>query len=113
MTQLSLEAAISARDEAMETIEKNAGELFRERAKAFVLNYLREHGEKPGEDITDACVKAGIVPHDDRAFGPVYMALARKGLIEKCGLVVRRRGHGTTGGNVWRLTVKGKEDTNA
>jgi hypothetical protein len=51
---------------------------------------------------------AGIVPHDCRSFGPVYMKLARKGLIEKCGTIPRRHGHGTAGGNVWRLVYKTK-----
>ena len=104
MTQLTLTLteAIKLRDQAMEVIEQHASETFQDQALAFVLSYLTVHGETSGEVLTDACKQAGIVPHDDRAFGPIYMKLSRKGLIEKCGLVVRRRGHGTAGGNVWR-----------
>lgn len=105
MTQLTIDQALTARDEAMASVAKNAGALFRESARTFVLDYLREHGATPGEVLTDACESAGIVAHDSRAFGPVYMSLSRQGLIEKCGTVARTRGHGTAGGNVWRLVA--------
>ena len=87
-----------------QTVEKHAGELFRDAAKAFVLTYLKLHGATAGEVLTEACCQAGIVPHDTRAFGPIYMTLARQGVIEKCGSVARRLGHGTAGGNIWRVT---------
>jgi hypothetical protein len=93
----------ASRDEAMRAIVEYAGQRFLEQAKKFVLRYLAAHGESSGEDITDACVAAGITPHDERAFGPVYMSLARKGLIVKAGMTIRRKGHGTAGGNIWRL----------
>ena len=48
------------------------------------------------------CKAAGIVPHLDQAFGPVYAALARQGLIVRTGYAPRRRGHGSPG-PVWRL----------
>lgn len=76
---------------------------FRERAHAFVLGYLAQHGPSAGEDITDAAVMAGIKPAELRAFGPVYATLARRGLIACVGYCARRRGHGTAGGRVWRL----------
>jgi hypothetical protein len=76
---------------------------FRARAERFVLDYLRFFGPKSGEDITDAAIKAGIVPTDLRAFGPIYMGLARSGRIVKDGYCQRRRGHGTSGGVIWRL----------
>lgn len=69
--QLTLDGAFKKRDEAMAKVEANAelrSHNFSERAQAFVIWYLRQHGKSPGEDITDACRKAGIVPHDDRAF---------------------------------------------
>ncbi len=80
---------------------------FTERASAFVLGYLREHGATAGEVITDAAVLAGITAHDTRAFGPVYASLARKGLIVTVGYCMRRRGHGTSGGRVWGLAQHG------
>lgn len=97
------------RDDAMDRVEKKAGLQFRIDAGAFVLRYLRLHGESSGEDITDACKEAGIVPHNDRAFGPVYMALSRQGIIEKCGTAARRKGHGTSGATIWRLFEQGDE----
>lgn len=94
-----------ARDRAMGLVAANAESRapgFAALARAFALAYLRERGDSSGEAITDACKAAGVVPHDDRAFGPVYAGLARDGLIERVGHVARRKGHGTAGGNVWR-----------
>jgi hypothetical protein len=93
------------RDDAMTRVESaaNLWAPFSERAEAFVLNYLRNHGDTAGEVITDACKAAGIRPHDDRAFGPVYMRLARRGEIRKVGTCARHKGHLTAGGNVWGL----------
>ena len=102
-------SAIEERDAGMELVEKNAGIQFRIDVGAFVLRYLRLHGESSGEDITDACKQAGIVPHEDRAFGPVMMALSRKKIIEKCGTAARRKGHGTSGATIWRLYEQGDE----
>lgn len=91
------------RDEAMRAISAHAGQRFRREAEEFVLAFLRRNGETPGEFITDACKAEGIVPHDDRAFGPVYCALAKAGKIIKVASCQRRKGHGTNGGIVWRL----------
>ena len=99
--------ALAARDEAVTQVAAHAEEHapgFAERARRFVLDYLAMHQRADAETITDACVAAGIVPHDLRAFGPVYLALARDGLIVKVGHSPRRRGHGTAGGNVWTLS---------
>lgn len=78
---------------------------FRERAAAFVLGYLQQHGTSSGELITDAAKLAGIKPADDRAFGPVYATLARAGKIVAAGFCARRKGHGTAGGRLWRLAA--------
>ena len=94
------------RDEAMERVAANAEDScpgFAERARAFVLDYLAEHGPTSGERLTDACKAAGLVPHDDRAFGPVYHALARERKIERIGWALRAKGHGTGGGSIWGL----------
>jgi hypothetical protein len=77
---------------------------FAAHARAFVLEYLARHGAASGEAVTNACKLAGIRPHDDRAFGPVYFALVRAGLIRKVGACLRTKGHGTSGGNIWALT---------
>lgn len=72
-------------------------------AAHHIIRYLEEHGESSGEDITDSCKKAGITPHDDRAFGAVYAALSRNKLIGQVGFCLRRKGHGTAGGRIWGL----------
>lgn len=105
MTETLFEyAAQLARDAGMAAVSQNAGEQFRQDAKSFVLDYLRTHGPTAGEDLTDACWKAGIRAHDSRAMGPVFMSLCRKGLIEKAGTAVRRKGHASDGGKIWKLT---------
>lgn len=76
---------------------------FRERAEAFVCGYLKQHGVSSGELVTDAAKLAGIKPPDDRAFGPVYKSLARRGLIAQAGWCLRRKGNCTGGGRLWRL----------
>lgn len=94
------------RDEALRRVAERAEAArrgFLEAARTFVRRYLAEHGATSGEVLTLACKKAGIAPHDDRAFGPVYLGLVRDGVIEKVGTVRRERGHGTAGGNVWSL----------
>ncbi len=100
-----LDAVLRERDDAMAQVEQHAEDRhpgFQDEAMAFVVAYLRG-GPASGEAITNACKLAGIVPHDDRAFGPVYMALAKQDRIEKVGTVARQRGHGTAGGNLWAL----------
>jgi hypothetical protein len=102
----STERAVAMRDAALVSVEQRAEREepgFAERAKKFVVEYLREHGSAPGEQITDACIAAGIQPGELRAFGPVYMSLSRSGVIVKVGLCQRKRGHGTSGGNIWAL----------
>ena len=77
---------------------------FRERASAYILAYLEAHGPTSGEELTDNCKQAAIIPPqgmDDRAFGPVYQRLAQANQIRVCGSTTRRRGHGTSGGRVW------------
>src|SRR5215471_1470228 len=93
------------RDRAMQQVGQHAEDYepgFGSRAADLILRLL-ESGPMSGEDLSLACKHAGVKPHDDRAFGPVYMVLARRGFIEKVGIVQRRRGHGTSGGNVWKL----------
>lgn len=76
---------------------------FTERARAFIVQYLQDHGTTSGEVITDAAKQAGLQPPDDRAFGVAYAGLARRGVIECAGFCLRRKGRGTAGGRLWRL----------
>lgn len=91
------------RDKAMAQVEENAGSGFMARAKEFMLDYFEVNGEMPGEDASDACIKAGIEPHDQRAFGPVFKALIKAKKIERVGFCLRKKGHLTGGGSVYRI----------
>jgi hypothetical protein len=94
------------RDAAMEGVEtaaERARRMFAADAGAFVVRYLQIHGPTAAEVLTRQCRAAGIVAHDDRAIGPVFMRLARAGVIVKVGSVRRERGHGTAGGNIWAI----------
>lgn len=101
--------AEAERDAALDGVAANAGSVFLAKAMQFTLGYLSEHPSASGEDITLACKAAGIIPHDDRAFGHVYRRLSKFGQIEKCGFTPRKRGHLTSGGNVWRLAAHQEE----
>lgn len=104
-SQPPLKEAVRERDRSMRQVQVNAGAEFSRAARAFVLQYLALHSEASGEDITDACKAAGIVPpNDDRAFGPVFMRLIRDQLIAKTGECIRRKGHASAGGKLYALT---------
>lgn len=105
--QPPMSVAIKRRDTILAKVQESAGAEFSRLAAEFILNHLREHGPTPGEDITDACKAAGIAPlKDDRSYGPVYLALARKGLIVKNGHCQRRKGHSCNGGIQWAINTK-------
>lgn len=72
-------------------------------AREFILRYLSGRDQASGEDITTAAKDSGIQHLDDRAFGPIFMSLAKRNQIEKCGTCLRKKGHGTSGGTLWRL----------
>lgn len=106
---LDLATAETLRDRGMLQVAQHAEAHrpnFGDDARAFVLRYLEQHGPTSSEVLTAACLKAGISPPDDRAFGPVYLTLSRRGLIERVGSCKRRRGHGTDGGSIWALAQR-------
>lgn len=113
MTQLALDftaprlAAARAAGEhlsekAADRAEREFAE-FREKARAFVLTYLAQHGVSSSELITDAAVLAGIRVPDTRAFGAIYRRLAAENKIAFAGHCLRVKGHSTAGGRLWRL----------
>lgn len=73
-------------------------------AAAFMRSHLHAHGAVSSEDLVDAAKRAGHVPHDDRAFGPVIAGMARRGEIFQAGTCLRKRGNGTAGGRLWRIS---------
>jgi len=81
---------------------------FPTKAKRFVLTHLRRHGPTSGEDLTDAMKSAGInCPEGDKGYGWIYRALHRDDLTEDYGVAYRRKGNGTKGATIWRITAKG------
>ena len=74
---------------------------FGEKAYQFVVDYVRKSRRVPGENVTLAARLAGIVPRDDRAFGPVFQRAIRAGAIRVVGSAPRVRGHGTSGGRIY------------
>lgn len=72
-------------------------------AREWVAKHLEAHGPTSGEDLVDGLKEAGHQPHDDRAFGPVFQGLVRDGRIQQYGFALRRKGHGTAGGVIWKL----------
>ncbi|MFV0673643.1 hypothetical protein [Variovorax sp. tm] len=74
---------------------------FSRKALAFIVEYVQQRGQVPGESATLAAVNSGISPKDQRAFGPVYATALRRGLIHVVGYVPRIRGHGSAGGKLY------------
>lgn len=77
---------------------------FSDKAYAFLCDYAHQQGARGtfrGEECTDAMKLAGIVPHDDRAFGSIYAKGIRQGVIRVVGYCARTKGHGTAGGRVY------------
>lgn len=104
--QTTLEQAIAERDRAIDAVVETSGEVFQHLAKAYIIEYLRRHGPTPGEDLTDKCLEIGIVPHNTKAFGGVFLCLSKRGIIYKVDTCLRRKGHATSGGNVWGLVER-------
>lgn len=95
--------ARDGRDRGMALVERNAGKKFRIEATQFVRNYLSDGRHEVGEIIVDAAKEAGIKPHNDKAFGPVFMMMSRSGEIIRVGFKPRRKGHLAPGASIWRL----------
>lgn len=94
---------------AIGAIDAALREEFPARARAFILTHIRRHGPTSGEDLTDALILAEIRPPggDDRKYGPIYRQLSQEDLIEAYGVTYRRKGKGTLGASIWRITAKG------
>jgi hypothetical protein len=91
------------RDEGMERVERNAGPMFSENAQRFIVDYLSRHPPTSCEIIVNACKDAGIRPHNDHAFGPVFLKLFKDGRIRKAGMTKRFKGHAAPGANIWGI----------
>lgn len=103
------DAIAAGRQAASACLDKaqRAAPYFADKAKAAILAHLAANGPTSGEDLTDACKAAGIVPsNDDRAFGGVFLGLSnpRNPKIQCLRSdLPRKHGHGTSGGKLWSL----------
>lgn len=93
-----------AAQRCLDKARRVADPLFAQKAEAAILNHLRVVRRASGEDLTSIAKAHGAVPHDDRAFGPVYGSLSRRKVIRVVDFCLRSKGHGTAGGRVWELT---------
>jgi len=95
------------RDEGMARVLAKAQRIdatFTDRATAHIIELLSTQRDGlTGEQIVNACKHNGITPHNDRAFGPIFHALAKNGILRKAGFRKRTKGHGADGAVVWRL----------
>ena len=97
------DAGVAAAQACLAKAERTTG-FDAEAARAAVLELLADGQARSGEQLVDHCQRRGLVPHDARAFGAVFLKLKRTGQIEEAGFVARRKGHGTAGGRLWRAT---------
>jgi len=104
-TQITLDDALAQSNRILEAIDAKTGSEFAHLADAFVLAFLRRQGPASGETITNACKEAGIVPADDRHFGPCFRRLSHAGDIVRGGFTMRTRGHGAPG-IVWKAVTR-------
>lgn len=97
--------------QASERAEAKAAEQvpgFTERALQHIRSVARALGpdsQVRGEDLVNGAKLAGIRPHDDRAYGPIFQKAIRDGLIVPVGYAPRVKGHGTAGGRVYARGV--------
>lgn len=91
------------------------GTEFQAKVARFVLGHLVEFGASSGEDVVDAMMLAGVRPPkgDGRAYGPAIQGMSHRGLIEAYGDGSRRKGNGTRGATIWRVTAKGRIELSA
>lgn len=91
------------------------GTEFQAKVARFVLGHLVEFGVQSGEDVVDAMQTSGLLPPtgDGRAYGPAIQGMSARGLIEPYGDGTRRKGNGTRGATLWRVTAKGRIELSA
>jgi len=90
----TMEDAKQERDVAMQSVEMNADE----RWKMYCIEKVKLLADTmetfTSDDLMDAIIKDGNLPHDNRAIGPVMRKASRLHLIEPCKwFVPSRRRH--------------------
>ena len=105
VSQMSFLGALENRERILEKHQAR-NPAFVDTAQPAVLRYLEQHPTATGEEIVDYLKKVGIKPDfckDDRAFGPIFMSLARRQKIVRVGFCPRRKGHAAPGASIWKL----------
>lgn len=82
--QFDLFAGKKARDVGMATAVEHAGQAFR-RGVVEVVGLMQNGARVTGEDIRQACVKAGVVPRHPNSWGGTIMGLVRSGYLRDTG----------------------------
>ena len=81
--------AIAARDAAMTSVAAHAEENspgWTAAGMAWIAKYAETHAYFISEECTQAAIEAGIpMPHDKRAWGALYPASARRGIMCRDG----------------------------
>lgn len=112
--EIAVRAAGQAAGEACLAKAERTSGFDARRAQDEITSALRTAARPmSGEELVDHCQRVGIVPHDARAFGPVFGALRRRAVIEAVGYAARRKGHGTAGARLWQLTAEAAERNDA
>lgn len=96
----AVEEGVAAAEACAATAEESGWD--RDAAAEFIVAYLRDNGPTSGEKLVSEASKQ-YKPHDDRAFGTVFLSLSRRGIITKVGHAQRTKGHGTHGALIWTL----------
>ena len=82
--------ASPSRDHAMAVVSANAEEHspgWHAAAAAFLRSFVKTRAQFVANDVCEASRQAGIQqPHDDRAWGSIFRAAEREGLIAKAGM---------------------------
>lgn len=96
--QMSIDFARAQREVAIQRVQDAAERRspgWTDLALQFLALYAMRHPVFSSEDVLDASIDYGLPqPHDARAWGAVYRAAERRGVIRRSSIVyLRRRGH--------------------
>jgi hypothetical protein len=82
--EFNFEAAVAARDEAIERVDENADPDWKEAAKLIVCDLARNKVRFTTDDVWRQLLNQGVMfPHEPRAMGGIMMGLARAGVIRR------------------------------
>lgn len=101
--------ARAARDAALEQVEANADESWKEAAYGAVIATASELQQFTADDVYDR-MPAGVSTHEPRALGPVMLRALKEGAIVKADTAARpsrRRSLHASPRTVWNSLIVG------